>query len=57
MLEPDAPELQVGMDLFRFGLISGHDRMSGVGSLEDAAMDILGGHDLRSPNVFGCRVR
>jgi hypothetical protein len=28
------------MDLFRLGLIPGHDRMSGVGSLEDAAMDI-----------------
>ena len=39
-LEPDAPELQVGMDLFRFGLISGHERMSGVGSLEDAGIDI-----------------
>jgi hypothetical protein len=52
VLEPDAQELQVGMDLFRFGLISGHDRMSGVGSLEDAAMDILGSHDLRRPHVF-----
>jgi hypothetical protein len=44
-LEPDAQELRVGMDLFRFGLISSHDRMSGVGSLEDRAMDIIGGHD------------
>ncbi len=37
-LEPDTPELRVGMGLFRFGLIPGHGRMSGVGSLEDAAM-------------------
>ena len=51
-LEPDDSELRVGMDLFRFGLIPGHDRMSGVGSLEDPAMDIIGGHDLRRPNVF-----
>jgi hypothetical protein len=40
VLKPDAPELQVGMDLFRFGLIPGHDKVSGVGSLEDPAMDI-----------------
>lgn len=40
LLEPDAPELQVGMDLFRFGPIPGHDRMSGVDALEDAAIDI-----------------
>jgi|CXWL01.1.fsa_nt_gi hypothetical protein len=51
-LEPDALELQVGMDPFRFGLIPSHDRMSGVGSLEDPAMDILGGHDLRRPHVL-----
>ncbi len=50
-LGPDIPELRVGMDLFRFGLIPGHDRMSGIDSSEDAAMDILGGHDLRRPNV------
>lgn len=28
------------MDLFRFGPIPGHDRMSGVDSLKDAAIDI-----------------
>lgn len=52
VLEPEAPELQVGMDLFRFGLIPGHDKVSGVGSLEDAAIDILGGHALCRPHVF-----
>jgi hypothetical protein len=51
-MDPDTPELRVGMDPFRFGLISGHDRMSGVGSLDDAAIDITGGHDLRRPHVF-----
>lgn len=42
-LEPGATELRVGMDLFRFGLIPGHDRMSGAGQLEDTAIDIIGG--------------
>jgi hypothetical protein len=28
------------MDLFRVGLIPGHDRMSGVDSLKDAYIDI-----------------
>ncbi len=51
VLEPDAPELQVGMDLFRFGPIPGHDRMSGVDALEDAALDIIGGHDPHRPKV------
>ena len=28
------------MDLFRFGPIPGHDRMSGIDSLKDADLDI-----------------
>jgi hypothetical protein len=39
-LEPDAPELRVGMGLFRFSPIPSHDRISGVDSLKDAAIDI-----------------
>ena len=42
-LEPDATQLRVGRDLFRFGLIHGYDRMSGAGQLENAAIDIIGG--------------